>query len=167
MCQHSLLKCGYIKKDISYMSKRCYHSSKLWQTTCSIFAPVLNVPCFQSLSHYPFIFPRLYSPPSVCTDKMVFHTHLTDTDLIRGNQSPAGEKMNGMEIMQKNLSAIKPNFHPRTKQHPNLPCIVLGYQTSLSEMFQGQLYISFTVLYTPYLDCLEHLEASIYPNVDD
>lgn len=35
------------------------------------------------------------------------------------------------------------------------------------EMFQGQLYISFTVLYTPYLDCLEHLEASIYPNVDD
>lgn len=89
---------------ISYMSKHCYRSSKLWQTTRSIFGPVLNVPCFPSLFHYPFISPRLHSLPSVCTDKMVFHTHRTDTDLIRGNQSPAGEKMNGMEIMQKNAT---------------------------------------------------------------
>lgn len=37
-----------------------------------------------SLSHYLFIFLCSYSPPSVCTDKTVFHIQLTDTDLIVG-----------------------------------------------------------------------------------
>lgn len=115
------LKCGYIKQFIRYISKLCYHSSKSWQAMRFILSTVLNVACSPPLSHYPFISPCLYSASSVCTDKVVFHTHLTDTDPIRGNHSSVGEKMNDMEIMRKNVSTIKSNFYPQTKQHLNLP----------------------------------------------
>lgn len=54
------------------------------------------------ISHYTLIYPRLYSLPSVCTDMIVFHTDLKDSDLIRGNQNPGGEQMNGREIIHQN-----------------------------------------------------------------
>lgn len=84
---------------ISYMSMHCYRLSISWQTTCSIFCPVSNVPCSPSLFHYPFISPCLYSLPSVCTDKIVFHTQRYRS--YQRKLKWAGKKMNGMEIMQK------------------------------------------------------------------
>lgn len=108
------LKCSNIW--FTAVSKYCYHSSVSWLTTPSIFGSLLNIPCFPYLSHYPFILLHLYSPPSVCSDKMVFHAHLRDKDLIRGNQGPASEKMNGMQIMQRNWRANEFHFHPCTKR---------------------------------------------------
>lgn len=73
------------------------HTLYFWPCLkCSLLPISLSLPCYLS----PFIF------PSFCVyrrDGFSYH-HLTDTDHIRGNQSPAGDKMNGMEIKQRNAA---------------------------------------------------------------
>lgn len=64
-----------VKAQLSLKQITANHKLYFWPSLkCSLI--------LISLSHYLFIFHCLYSPPSVCTDKMVFHTHLTDTDLV-------------------------------------------------------------------------------------
>lgn len=50
MCQHSLLKCGYIKKRYQLHVKALLSLKQIMADHTFYFGPVLNVPCFQSLS---------------------------------------------------------------------------------------------------------------------
>lgn len=164
----ALLKCGQIQKYDS-LSVTC-QSAAIAQANHGQPHTLFLALCLKNAWTRLFLAPHLsfitllslvYSLPSVCTDKMVFHTHLKDTDLIRGNQSPAAEKINCMEIMQNATLIV-------------LLCLIytITCQCGRVKVFSGiflkpTLHFFCRFMLTTYLNCLKHLEASIDPNIDD
>lgn len=107
MWLHSNYDQLHVKALLSLKQITANHTLYSWPCLKCCFASHLS---FIALLSLPVCVPL----PSLRTDKIIFQTHLTDTDLIRGNQSPTGEAMNDMEIMQKMLN-IPPSLKTPSK----------------------------------------------------